>query len=355
MSFREHKKTIDQFLRNKNEDELISYLSDCQDSDKRRAAVSVLFEAVDYETADVKYVKLLVDLIDYDLNKIVEGSTLLQSAIRNGDVLVTKALLELGANPNTNCAILSVSYSGSQAKQIEIVDLLVEYGVDLNQSPEQMPGLTALVKAIDGQLPDLAKHLRSRGATLPIWLGEAETPELDLGTFQSRLVTACRKCWLAANEKLPDETFCMFGLETDSNFHLVRPLFDSEQAILRDEKNRLSGGSFVTRVSLDSDAEFHGLCESHLDELSGELNSMLGVEESIRKRASRIRKLAKIFEATLKELDREKLFGSGAARERIVLLVSIIDADENEWKQMLKIVKRLNPKTVFDAFAAKIE
>lgn len=106
----------------------------------------------------------------------------------------------------------------------------------------------------------------------------------------------------------------------------------------------------MARVYLDCDAEYYGQCREHLGRLSKELNCRDGEFESFFGRWLRIRRLRTIFEAALKRLDQLGLFGTGSERERIILLLSIIDADRREWNHMLKIAKRLNPPKVFEAF-----
>ena len=196
---------------------------------------------------------------------------------------------------------------------------------------------------------ELAEFLISKGAVMPEF-PDVEQAELNLDTFDARLEKACLDYWDAARKKFPTESFCLFGLETDSDFVILNPLLDSEGAVERDAANRRTGASFVARVSLDSDSEFYGHGKEHFDQLSSELNSRYGVEEGRWARSRRIKKLLGIFESTLKKLDAQGLFGVGPDRERIILLISIIDADKSEWNTMLKVAQRLNPVSVFKQF-----
>lgn len=227
--------------------------------------------------------------------------------------------------------------------------LLIEHGVDVNQDNPNIPGYKPILQAMDSKDPALVEFLISKGAVMPE-IPVREEIRLDLDTFQARLEEACTKCWQEVQTKFPDEKFCLFGVETDSDFVIINPLFDSEGAIDRDSKKRRAGTSYVARISLDSDSEFYRLGEEHLDRLSAELNSQYGAEESPAKRKKRIKRLSQMFEGALKKLDQTGLFGHGAERDRIILMVSIIDADDDEWNLMLEIAERLNPKNVYEAF-----
>ena len=276
------------------------------------------------------------------------GSYPLATAVLRGDLQRATFLLKQGADPNICLGLFSVSsISENTAVRIPMTELLIEYGADVNRELPTIPGYTPLGRAMDSGHEDYVEYLISKGAVLPV-IPEREVIRLDLDTIQTRLEDACEKCWLDVREKFPEEKFCLFGLETDSDFVIVNPLFDSEGAIDRDSAARRPSPYHFARVSLDSDAEFYG--QQHLSRLSDELNSQYGQAEGFFARYRRIRRLAKIFEGALSNLDKRGLFGTGAERERIILLVSIIDADRGEWNQMLKIAKRLNPKKVFEEF-----
>jgi len=266
------------------------------------------------------------------------------------DLQRAEFLLKMGADPNVCDGLNSVcSMDKKPHLRIPMAKLLIEYGADVNRDLPNIPGYTPWLRALDVDDQALAEFFVSQGA-IQVELPEREIIPLDLATFQTRLEEACTKCWQDVQAKFPEETFCLFGLEADSDFVVIRPLFDSEAAIERDAEERRPSQHYVARVSLDCDAEFYGQGREHLSRLSTELNSQYGQRESFFGRWLRIRRLRTIFEAALKRLDQQGLFGTGSERERIILLVSIIDADRREWNQMLKIAKRLNPPKVFEAF-----
>lgn len=263
-------------------------------------------------------------------------------------------LLELGADPNICESLNSVCYMDQGPEsQIAMAQLLIDFGADVNQPLPNLPGMTPLLRALEKGHTELAEFLISKGAVMPD-LPEPP-PELNLETFQERLEMVCTDYWNVIRKKFPAERFCLFGLETDSDFVILNPLLDSEGAIDRDAANRRQGHSYVARVSLDCDSEFYGQEKEVFDALSGELNSKFGVNEGRWARSRRIKKLLGIFESALMNLDGKGVFGTGADRERIILLISIIDADRGEWGTMLKAAKRLNPANVFNQFQASLQ
>jgi hypothetical protein len=257
-----------------------------------------------------------------------------------------KGLLESGADPNLADALASVAnLRGEPASQMKMAKLLLDNGADINKVRN---GYSPLSCALKEGRTERANYLRKKGAIEIEGHGSELT--LDLSTFQVRLEEAITRCWNAVVEKHPEDRFCLFGLETDSDFVIVNPLFDSIKAIERDRLNRRKSDWNVGMVSLDSDAELYRLGHEHFEVLSDELNSCYGKPCSDEDEEKRIETLKKIFESSLANLDRAGLFGSPTEREGIILLVSIIDADLDEWGFMLNVAKRLNPESVFRQF-----
>jgi len=298
-------------------------------------------------------VRLGVDLNRHENEGYAPAGTYpLGSCISRGDRSRARFLLELGADPNKCFALDDVAYMDNPQEAVEMAQLLIEYGADVNQELAKIPKYTPLCRAFDNGKRELADFLISKGAVCTL-LDESQTAErieLDLETFQARLEKACTECWQQVREQFPAERFCMFGLETDSDFVIQNPLLDSEGAVERDSANRRPGKTYVARVSLDCDSEFYGQGKEPFDLLSAELNSQYGVDEGRWARSRRIKRLTEVFESALKSLDQKGLFGTGAQRDRMILLVSIIDANRSEWNTMLKIAKRLNPSSVFEQF-----
>lgn len=255
-----------------------------------------------------------------------------------------KALLESGADPNRADALASVAnLRGGPASQLKMAKLLLDSGADVNKIRNGYSPLSCAVK--EGRT-ELANYLRKKGA---IEIAGSDLT-LDLSTLQARLEAASTLCWNSAVDTYPDERFCLFGLETDSSFVMLTPLFDSENAIERDKLNRRKFDSHIGKVSLDYDAEFYGLGKEHFDAIAKELNSCYSKPCSDDIEEKRINAIKQIFEATLANLDRAGLFGSLKERDNILLLVSIIDADVFEWEYMLNVAKKLNPPSVYQRF-----
>ena len=309
----------------------------------------VMFAPMLKERALKSLVEIGADFNRHDAGDAPDGVYALDACIIRNCYLNTKVLLENGADPNICFALHALPYLDDPKDQIRMCELLLDHGADIHISPDSLPGYTPILKAIENNALELVEYLKSRGAIEPDF-DAIEERTLDLDTFQTRLESACREFWRAMQDEYPTETFCLFGLETDSDFVIVNGLVDTEEAVDRDQRKRKKVDSYIARVSLDSDSEFYGKAEPYLNELSLELNSVNEQEESDRETTKRIKQTKKILESTLKSLDNEGLFGTGKEREKIILLVSIIDADDGEWKTMISIAKRLNPRSVYKQY-----
>ena len=289
------------------------------------------------------------DVNKHDAGKANSGIYPLETCVSENNFDNARILLEHNANPNICDALLELTEIDNSHDQIRMCELLLNHGAHINKAPETLPEFTPIVNAIENNALELVEYLKSRGAIEPDF-DAVEERTLDLETFQTRLESACREFWCAMQNEYPTETFCLFGLETDSDFVIVNGLVDTEEAVERDQRKRKKVDSYIARVSLDSDSEFYGKAEPYLNELSLELNSVNEQEELDRETTKRMKQTKKILESTLKNLDNEGLFGTGKEREKIILLVSIIDADDGEWKTMMSIAKRLNPRSVYKQF-----
>ena len=263
-----------------------------------------------------------------------------------------KFLLELGVNADQGVPIMNIVEIKKTSDRIKMCELLLEHGANINQDLEKIPGYNVLLKAMDDEDHELVEFLKSRGAVADVASPDevVETIELDLATLPQRLEASIKNCWQDVTKKHPKEQICLFGLETDSDFVLVNPLFDSHDAIDKDKKNRHPVDSYIGRVSLDSDSSWYGQGKEHLNEISLELNSVYFKEETDKEFYKRKEKLLSIFMEVMSKLDKEGLFGRAEERGQILLMVSIIDADDTEWALMLDIIKKLNPEAVAQQF-----
>src|SRR5207248_2256260 len=69
----------------------------------------------------------------------------------------------------------------------------------------------------------------------------------------------------------------------------------------------------------------------------------------------RKKRLLKIFERALMQLDEEGFFGSGKKRHKVLLKIELVDPSDAEWKHMLKVIRRINPPESTAKFFAALE
>ena len=90
----------------------------------------------------------------------------------------------------------------------------------------------------------------------------------------------------------------------------------------------------------------------HTKDLQDEVNQFVFLEESEPEGAADERRdqLMLVFENALIALDQEGFFGSGHDRDKVVLEIEIVDADEGEWDFMVAAMKRMNPPKSLERF-----
>jgi hypothetical protein len=161
---------------------------------------------------------------------------------------------------------------------------------------------------------------------------------IDYDSFLPRLIEALRKAWTEVRSKRPRDTFYQYGIGTDSDVVVMAPFCNAESLdestqdcpLARwDIQEKLYGAGRKHTAALETEVN-HYVFEDH----SGESDSVFG------KRKAR---LLQIFEQALVKLDKEGFFGTGKARQKVILKIDRGDCDEDEWHGMLEVIDRINP------------
>src|SRR5262249_31348424 len=155
-----------------------------------------------------------------------------------------------------------------------------------------------------------------------------------------------RKAWQQVRRQGPDETFYTFGIETDSDITDLYPLCNTE------EEYEAQGGGLEPSVDkwigcANEGSELYRAGGKHNGPLAQEVNRYVFEDHSKDPEAAflqRKKRLLKVFEQALVQLDKEGFFGSGKKRHKVLLKIEFVDPSEDEWKHMLKVVKRINPR-----------
>jgi hypothetical protein len=178
---------------------------------------------------------------------------------------------------------------------------------------------------------------------------------IDYEAFLPRLVAGLRKAWQEVRQQRPNETFYLFGLETDSDITDLNPLCNTE------EEYRAQGGTPEPSVDKwigwpDEESDLFRAGKKHTDALAREVNRYVFEDHSKDPKGAfleRKKRLLKIFEQALVQLDQEGFFGTGKKRHQVLLKIEFVDPSEAEWKHMLKVIKRINaPESTAALFAA---
>ena len=180
---------------------------------------------------------------------------------------------------------------------------------------------------------------------------------IDYTRFLPRLVAGLRKAWQQVRRQRPDETFYTFGIETDSDITDLCPLCNTE------EEHQAQSGGLEPSVDkwigcANEGSELYRAGRTHTGPLAQEVNRYVFEDHSkdpagaFRERKKR---LLKVFEQALAQLDEEGFFGSGKKRHKVLLKIEVVDPSDDEWKHMLKVIKRINPPQSTAAFFAALK
>lgn len=280
-----------------------------------------------------------------DLNQVDSmGYSVIAYAVGRGRIESVEYLLRHGAAPNIKTAIsfLVDDPLNRRPTRFDILKLMVRYGADINQKIETLEGCNLWVKASDYEdyeLLELVEKLGGKPTQEYLDDLENEEVELNLDTFEDRLVDALRIAWTEIVATRPNETFFMFGIETDDDRVLLTPFCNTEETA--ELENPEIKEYPLAKWAVMPESSLYGAGQEHIEELATELNQGAFADDNWNTRKQN--RVTKIFENSLVRLDSEGLFGKGQKRERVILSVAICDADSKGEKEMLRIMKRINP------------
>ena len=281
--------------------------------------------------------------------------TPIYSAIRGFHVGNAELLLAAGADPFVGNAIKFLVNDGIHQKprsRLKILGSIIEAGFDINAELEPMRGNTdycyrynLYAHAVNCDDQEVVKFLNKNGGEpFEVETGGAEPPPFNLETIQRRLVTALRKGWAVVKRerKAKGESFYLFGIATDSDCQTVIPICNTNE-LAKKEMGKILEESQFYKYSPQEFKALYGAGSSPLEELALEISG-----RDFRRHG--MKKLLKVFEGALAELDDKTFFGTGKNRNKILLMISFSDPDEKEEKIEQQIIRRLNPKEAYKAY-----
>ena len=163
---------------------------------------------------------------------------------------------------------------------------------------------------------------------------------INYQTFLPRLVSGLRKAWEEVRRRRLGETFYMYGIATDSDVVVLTPFWNTE------EKYAAEGNPEYPTGKWDVPGEGYEPCK-YTAALQQEVNRYVledhtAEPDSVFER--RQRRLLKIFEQALMQLDSEGFFGTGKKRNQLLLIIDRGDCSAEETRYMHQVIKRINPK-----------
>jgi hypothetical protein len=180
---------------------------------------------------------------------------------------------------------------------------------------------------------------------------------IDYESFLPRLVEGLRKAWQQVRRQRPGETFYTFGIETDSDITDLNPVCNTE------EEYRAQGGGPEPGLDkwvgcLNEDSPLYRAGKQHTAALAREVNRYVFEDHSREPESAfrdRKKRLLRLFEQALVQLDEGGFFGTGKKRHKVLLKIEFVDESEAEWKHMLKVIRRINPPESTAAFFAALK
>ena len=182
----------------------------------------------------------------------------------------------------------------------------------------------------------------------------------DKSRLRDVLMASCERAWNAWTKKYPRERFYAFALYTTLDAEYFVPSICGEDGLTKVAREYLKRKSYATleeaRQGLRSsfaDSPYHGQGERYSDGVEEALDATpIPYEQSERAADKVIRARLDAAIDALRTLDAKGVFGKGARRKNIVLLIEAGDRDQ-EW--VSKLAKSINPKEVYASYVKQFE
>lgn len=168
----------------------------------------------------------------------------------------------------------------------------------------------------------------------------SEPHVIDYETYYQRLLSGVRATWNNLRSSRPDETIYLFGLSTDSDTVVLSLFANTEEQFAKENG---APEYPIEKWYVNEESALHRIGQSHMEDLEDEINRFVFEQESEAAFEERKSRLMQMFEQVFVDLDSEGLFGEGADRHNLLLLLEIVDAEEEEWNTTIEILKRINP------------
>ena len=174
------------------------------------------------------------------------------------------------------------------------------------------------------------------------------------------LAASCRRAWDGWTTKYPKERFYAFALYTTMDGEYFVPSICGEDGLTKVARQYVKQKSFANiddaRAELRwsfADSPYHAQGERYSDGIDDALDrAPIPYDKSERAADKVIKTRLDAAVKALQSLDKRGVFGKGARRKKLVLLIEAGDRDQ-EWA--LKLAKRLNPNDVYSKYAKQFE
>lgn len=179
-----------------------------------------------------------------------------------------------------------------------------------------------------------------------------------LERLRQDMAKAARNTFASYREQHPGEDFCAFGVVTDANVRTWVPVANTEQSMEEAIQEYINDGEEVPELSQMRYCPMKWGISGDEGEGKQAWRGIRAMQNVLREYPGLSAEVYrdKVLEAmllALKDLDAEGFFGTGAERERIILLVWTHKAEDcRQW--WLRSARELNPQAVYERFASEL-
>ncbi|HWZ91496.1 MAG TPA: DUF4303 domain-containing protein [Polyangiaceae bacterium] len=181
---------------------------------------------------------------------------------------------------------------------------------------------------------------------------------IDRNLFRDTLLAELRSAWQSLRAARPAERFYSFGLYTTELAEYLMVTASTEEGLTVATEKYLARNSRdpnLTRASLrwsPCDSPIHEEASDLLPKSAALRAAGPNPYDETQESVDTVSFLFDVAVDVLKQLDRERLFGTGLERARLVL--GIWKGDQSD-EEHLEFARRLNPKSVLERFAQELD
>jgi len=175
------------------------------------------------------------------------------------------------------------------------------------------------------------------------------TDTIDFPALQQLIAAEAKTEILKLRAEHPDEHFYAYSLMTDSDVCTIFLATNTEEA-LKSYKEENGYDEDDESVRWFANEWVYGSEDDSFPKTQELIGAWLEREEDEDEFVERKEQALQAFAGALADLDKEKLFGKGKERNKVILMVQDTDPDEEAEEKAMDIILAINPKPAYRAY-----